>query len=339
VDDAIVLLTVFVLFSYLRRPSIQVGSILAFLGLAGVFTHSSFLIFLATLWLLLPVLFLLFRGRRELPRYFRGCIYATAGVFVAALFALSFLRSSVERVLESYSIMNYIGGATTSQLLQNIVVVYRILAWNVIFLIKPVNVVAVILGFLIIVTRRRHSIGGIFAASWFGILVIMSLLSGETDRFVLFSMMPSIFLVGNLIGNMPSQVNRRFLIGGVLIVLVAFGGFLPLIPVAFSPTTRLHEQSVFASMEWLEQNPCPSGVASLGLEFDFRYLPVLTSVLYVGSLDAAASPTQVLQDSRSMGFACVVIQTSSPNFLSFELNQAFEEKYRNNEVAIFFIVS
>jgi hypothetical protein len=346
VDDAIILVAVFVLFSYLRKPSFPLGMTLSLAGVAGVFMHSSFLLFLAALWLLLPVLFVLFRGRTELPRYFRACIYSTAGIFVAALVALPFLSGSIERVLESYSITNFIGGSTTSQLLQSIGVIYWTLAWNIVFFIKPVNVIAIILGFFLVAMKGRQSVGSIFAVSWLGVLAIMSLLSGETDRFVLFCMVPSVFLVANLVANIPlpkkamrSTINRRLLIGGVLVVLVVFGGFLPLIPVAFSPTTRLHEQNVFASMDWLERNPCPSGVASLGLESDFRYLPILTSTQYSGSLAPTTTPTQVLQDSGPMGFACVAIQTANPNFHAFELSQAFQEKYRNDEVAIFFIVS
>ena len=344
VDDVILLTTVFVLFSYLRKPSVPVGMTLALVGLAGVFMHSSFLLFLAALWLLLPVLFVLFRGRRELPRYFRACTYSTVGIFVAALVALSFLRGNVERVLESYSITNFIGGATTSQLLQSLGVVYWTLAWNIVFLIKPVNLVAIILGFALVATKGRQSIGRIFAASWLGVLAILSLLSGETDRFVLFTMIPSIFLVGNLVGNIPlpkaamrSIINRRLLISGVLLVLVVFGGFLPLIPVAFSPSRRAHEQDIYALMQWLERNRCPSSVQSLGLDFDYRYLPILTSLQYSGSLPSTTGPDQVLQESRDIGFACVVMQTDNPNYALFAVNQAFQQKYRNTEVAIFFI--
>lgn len=344
VEDAILLVTVFVLFSYLRKPSAPVGMTLALVGVVGVFMHSSSLLFLAVLWLLLPVLFVLFRGRRELPRYFRACIYSTVGVLVVVLFALSFLRGSVERVLGFYPITNFIGGATTSQLLQNLGVVYWTLAWNIVFLIKPVNLVAIILGFVLVATKGRQSIGRIFAASWLGVLAIMSLLSGQTDRFVLFSMMPSMFLVGNLVGSMPLPkalmrpvINRRLLISGVLLVLVVFGGFLPLIPVAFSPARRLREQNVFASMEWLDRNGCPSSVQSLGLDSDYRYLPILTSLQYSGSLPATTGPDQVLQESRDIRFACVVMQTDNANYALFAVDQAFQLKYRNTEVAIFFI--
>jgi len=342
VDDAIVLVTVIVLFSYLRKPSVSLGMTLVLLGVAGVFMHSSFLLFLAILWLLLPALFMLFRG--VVPRYFQACTYSTVGVLVAAFAALSFLRGSLDRVLGFYPITNYIGGASASQLLESIGVVYWTLAWNIGFFMKPVNVVAVILGFVLVAMRGRRSIGGIFVASWLGVLAIMSLLSGETDRFVLFCMVPSTFLVAYFVGSVRSFkagrfiFNRRFLVSGVLLGLVIFGGFLPLLASAFNPARRLHEESVFASMEWLQQNPCPSAVASLGLESDFRFLPVLTSVQYAGSLPPTTTPAQVLNDSKAMGFACVAIQTENPNLPVFELTQVFHEEYRNPEIAILFIV-
>src|SRR5208283_4103621 len=77
VDDAIVLATVFLLFSYFREPSFPIGVTLTLAGLVGVFMHSSFLLFLTALWLVLPVVFFVFRGRREAGLYFQGCIYST----------------------------------------------------------------------------------------------------------------------------------------------------------------------------------------------------------------------------------------------------------------------
>jgi hypothetical protein len=339
VEDAIIFAAVFLMFSYLREPGWRIGVTLALIGVGGVLLHSSFLLFLAALWLLLPVLFFLFRGKSEPHRYFRACIYSTIGIFFAALIALPLLSGNLARILEAYPITHFIGGATTTQLLQSTGVVYWILAWNVAFLIKPVTLIAIVLGFILVATKGRQSIGRVFAACWFAILVIVSLLSGQTDRFVLFFMIPAIFLVGNLVGEIPQlgRVNRRVVMASVMVILVVFGGFLPLIPVAVSPSNRLHQEYVFASMEWLQNNRCPSGVASLGLELDFRYLPILTTLQYSGTLPTTTAPDQVVQESGVMGFRCVVIQTDNPNLQSFELNQAFQEKYRNEYVAIFYI--
>jgi len=345
IDDAMVFMAIFLLFSYLREPSLRVGLTITLVGIAGVFMHSSFLLFLAALWLLLPVLFLLHRKKTEIRRYFQVCFYSTVGIFVAALVALPFLKGNLGRVIEAYSIAHFVGGATQAQLLQNFAVIYSILAYNIVFLIKPVNLIAIGLGFILVAMKGRQSLGQVFVALWLAIVLVMSLLSGETDRFVLFSMVPAIFLVGNLVGNVPFpgktglKVNRRIVVACVLLVLVLFGGFLPLLSFAYSPSRRLHEQNIYASMVWLEENRCPSGVATLGLDLDFRYLPVLTNVQYSASLPAATNSDEVLRESTAIGFSCVVMQTDNPNLHSFELDQAFQERYRNSEVVIFSVAS
>jgi hypothetical protein len=157
-------------------------------------------------------------------------------------------------------------------------------------------------------------------------------------------MVPAIFLVGYLVGNIPDlrkmklkSIDRRIAVAVALIVLVAFGGFVPLLPIAIDPSRRVHQENIVASMEWLEQNHCPSETASLGMDLDYRYLPILTNVQYSGTLPYSMTPNLVLQESKVMGFGCVVMQTSNPIIHSFELNQGFQERYRNTEVAIFFI--
>jgi hypothetical protein len=343
VGDAMVFATICLLFLYLKEPSLPLAATLGLMGLAGVFMHSSFLLFLAALWLILPI-FLLSRRKPESHLYLRACIYSTIGILAAAIVALPFLRGNMARIRDAYQISNFIGGNTTAQLFQSISVVYATLAYNIVFFVKPLNIVAVVLGFILVLLRGRRALGPVFAALWLAVIAILSLFSGETDRFVLFSMIPAIFIVGNLVGNIPfpakvnlNPVRRRAAVSAVLIILVIFGGFLPLIPAAFNPTTRLHQQEVVASMESLERNNCSSGVASLGLEIDFRYLQVLTGVKYAGALPTSTTPDQVLQKAESIGFSCVAMQTNNPNLPSFEINQAFQQKYQNTEVAIFLI--
>ena len=315
------------------------------MGLAGVFMHSSFLFFLASLWLLAP-LFHLFRPRPESRLYVRACICSTVGIFGAAIVAFPFVRGNIERVANAYLITSFIGGTTTAQQVQSLAVVYWTLAHNIAFLVKPMNIVAIALGVIVVLMKGRGSFGRIFAVCWFLVIAILSLLSGQTDRFVLFSMIPAVFIVGNLVGNIPipARINliparRRSVTAAVLVVLVAFGGFLPLIPAAFNPASRLHEQDVFASMTWLEQNRCPSGIASLGLDLDFRYLQVLTGLQYSGTLPTSTTPDQALQESKTMAFKCIVMQVDNPGLPSYELSNSFQERYRNSEVTIFFIIS
>jgi hypothetical protein len=347
-EDAIILATLFLLFSYLKEPSMSIGVSLAFVGAAGLFTHSSYLLFLAVLWVLSPIMYLIMREKSTLRLYFQASVFSTVGILFAGLVALSFLKGNLERVLEAYSIVHFIGGATTAQLLRNLAVMYQILVWNLVFLIKPLNLIAIVLGFIFVMVKAGQSIGRIFTACWFATLVLASLASGQTDRFVLFSMIPAIFIVGNLVGNIPSpkkvnlkMIDRKIIIASVLVVLVAFGGFVPLIPIAFDPGRRSHQENIVASMEWLEQNHCPSGIASIGMRTDYRYLPILTDVQYSGYIPSSSvtNSDQVLQESETMGFACVVVQTYNPIIHSLEANQAFQERYRNTEVAIFFITS
>jgi hypothetical protein len=348
VEDAIILAALFLLFSYLKEPSMMLGVTLALVGVGGLFMHSSYLLFFALLWAVSPILYLAIRRKSTTRLYLQGCIFSTLGILFAALVALSFLKGSFQRVIVSYFITRYIGVATTTQLLRNLAVMYELLAWNIVVLIKPLNLMAIVLGLIFVMVRARQSIGRIFVACWFVSVLVVSLSSGQTDRFVLFSMIPAIFLVGNLVGNVPflkkvklKMIDRKIIIASVIVVLVGFGGFVPLIPIAFDPGRRSYQENIVASMEWLEQNHCPSGIASIGMRTDYRYLPILTDVQYSGYI-ASSSVTnsdQVLQESETMGFACVVVQTYNPIIHSLEANQAFQERYRNTEVAIFFITS
>ena len=88
---------------------------------------------------------------------------------------------------------------------------------------------------------------------------------------------------------------------------------------------------------WLEQNGCPGRVASVGLKSDFRYLPVLAGIAYAG--DFSKPPGEILLGSVYLDFRCVAVSTSSEYFPYFSTNQAFEEKYRNNVVVIYYIRS
>jgi hypothetical protein len=346
VEDAIILVAIFLFFSYLKEPCVSIGLTLALVGVAGFFVHSSFVLFLAVLWLLWPVVYLLFRGNRNVRMYFHACVFVTVGIFFVALVALPFLKSNLGRVLGSYSITKYIGGASSTQVLQSLVVVYETLAWNIVFLVKPLNTIAIVLGFVLVVVKARQSTGRIFVAGWFAIIVILSLVSGQTDRFVLFSMVPAMFLMGNLVGNIPAlrksrfqMIDRKIVLAGVLIVLVVFGGFVSLLPVAFDPSRRSHQQNIVASMDWLQQNQRLSGIASLGMSIDYRYLPILASVRYSGSLPYSATPDEALQESKVMQFACVVMQANNSATNSFGLSQAFQERFQNTEIVIFCLTS
>lgn len=342
--DAIVFAMLFLFFAYLSEPSWTVGVSLALLGLGGIFIHSSILLFLGILWLFLPLLALIHRGNGiELRRYALAALSSSAGILLAGFFLIGFLEKNVQRIMSDYFILGW--GTTLQQLPPILRILYETLAWNFVFFIKPVVLIAIGLGIIFIAMKQREHLGQLLVSAWIVLLVILAFFSGETDRFVLFSMLPALFIVGNLVGATPSltvgkfAVDRRQVLPAILILLVVTGGFVPLLPLAFNPQGRLHQQNVMESMDWLKQNQCSSEIASLGLFPDYRYLTILTGLPYAGDLLANTPPSVVLQDSAAMGYGCVVMQTDNPNYALFAVNQSFQQKYRNTEVAIFFITS
>jgi hypothetical protein len=345
--DGLVFAMLFFIFSYAKQPSVGAGLTLAMVAIAGAFIHSSFLLFLGVLWIAFLGLHLFFRKKLDPVRYVHACLFGTSGVIIAALVALPLYQSVATRILGSYFLS---ASATWPQLIALLPLMYQITAYNFVFLVKPINLLMILVGIVFIVLKQRDSIGRLFASAWIIMLVTLAFVSGQTDRFVLFCMLPAVFIVGNLVGSLPNAMsswkragsrilNTGTIVPLALLLLVGAGGFLPLASVVYSPSNRVHEQNIIASMTWLQQNVCPKAVASLGLGLDYRYLPILTNIQYSGALMPTTPPNQVLRESGVMGFGCVVIQTDNPNFQSFELNQAFQERYRNPEVAIFFITS
>jgi hypothetical protein len=88
-------------------------------------------------------------------------------------------------------------------------------------------------------------------------------------------------------------------------------------------------------MVWLKQNGCSSGVASVGLGMDYRYLPALTGIQYVGDFDKPASELQ--QNSQLLGSHCLAVAVASQNFQSFQQDSVFHEEYQNEVVALFIV--
>jgi hypothetical protein len=343
--DAIVFAVLFLIFSYVKEPSPRVGVTLAVMGLAGTFIHSSFLLFLGVSWLALMCIQRLFIGKHDFARYLRACLFATSGVLLAALVALPLFERSMQRILDAY-----FAGATATwpQLMAILPIIYVTFAWNFVFLVKPTNLIAIGFGIIFIAMKQRRLLGQIYGTSWIILLVILAFVSGQTDRFVLFCMLPATFIVGNLVGTLPRLISSwkgtlsrtltsRTIVPLTMLLLITTGGFLPLVSTAYNPASRVHEQDVLASMEWLKQNGCPGKIASIGLGLDYRYVQLLTGLQYSGDLPQNTPPDVALQKSATIGFGCLAIETDNQNFPSFELNQAFQEKYYNAEIAIFFI--
>jgi hypothetical protein len=345
--DALILTMFLLFFSYVKRPCLPLGITLAFLGVAGTFMHSGFLLFLAVLWASTPLVYLKFR--RTFRNYLQGVAYSTAGLLFLGVMLTSVFARNLNTIYSSYVVIAHPSLLNTDSYFITLVE----FAYNFSILLGPVSMAAVFLAMVLVVKRQRHSAKPVFAAFWFIFLVVVSLLTFQDWRFILFSFLPATFLVGGMIGwapgliaqsrDMSDRIKKKVLpiiVPLALCALVLSGtfltsGFFGIVSRAYDPSERARQQAVFDSMVWLKQNSCSSGVASVGLEMDYRYLPALTGIQYVGDFDKPANELQ--QRSQIMGFHCLAVALANQNFQTFQVDNAFHEEYRNDVVALFTI--
>jgi hypothetical protein len=172
------------------------------------------------------------------------------------------------------------------------------------------------------------------------------IVSTEGWRFILLSLVPGSFLIGDLLAALfASQID--FLRRGtttkslklfaplLLVILVLSGTFIPLLPRVYAPENRNRQEEIFNSMYWLKQNDQGNAVASVGLSSDYRYLQTLTGIVYVGDFNESANST--VAASRGANFSYVAVAVQNSQFPTFQSSSMVVEKYRNSIVAIFFI--
>lgn len=333
--DVVVLAILWLIFSYIQKPSLGLGLTLALLGLGGIFAHSSFLLFLLALWISIPVFFLISGSRFRI--FAKAVIYSTIGPVVLILVLFGFFARSFERIT------GYV--AATDPL-----IIFQQLALNFVAFAGPVNTLAIALAALLTIKERRRNIALIFALSWLLLLVGGAFFSSADWRFVLFSLLPAVFLIAGAIGfvfgfdadaingRMRSAIatRTRILLPLTLIALFVSGGFLGILSRAYDPSMRERQEAVFESMQWLKYNGVGGAVASVGLLSDYRYLPVLTGISYVGDFPRPAA--EILALSAEKGFAYVAVAAQSSYFQSFEQAADFRAEYRNSVVVIYFII-
>jgi hypothetical protein len=345
VADTIILSMLYFFFSFVRRPSVGLGLTLALLGVAGVFTHSSVALFLGVLWVSIPMVFFLFK--KKMCDYMQACLYSVAGIIPLGLGLWSVLAQNGSRVVGAYTLFGGPGILAAFRYPAIFYAVYVSLVVNLGVFLGWINVIAVFASVLFVLVRRRAAPGLVFAAGWFVILMAgVFLTSGNSDRFILFSMLPAAFVLGYTVSSAHRLIEKsgklnvgwmkvaRVIVPLVLIVMIASGQFLHMVSRAYNPSDRAHEQAVFDSMEWLKGHNSLGSVASVGLPNDYRYLTDLTGVPYVGDFD---KPAQSLLPSSKGSFSYVAVATGSPQLHSFELDSTFHEEYRNNAVAIFHV--
>jgi hypothetical protein len=334
-SDALVVTMLWLIVSYTREPSRAMGFTLTFLALEGLFEHSTFLMFLAALWIALPV-FLVFY-KRYFKNYFKSVLFTTAGLFCLFVLLGSFLSASLGRIFTGYFASSF--SPTPAPLL------LQVLVWNYLVLASPLATLSIVAAFVFVLVKQRKATWPIFACIWFGLLLVAAIISPQGWRFILLSMVPASFLLGSSLGflrelsSSSAHTNRsrarRALLPILLCGLILSGSFVSLLPRVFDPTSRTREEAVVDSMSWLEKNDNGQGVASVGLSSDYRYLTTLTGITYAGDFNESANST--VAQARSAKFAYVAVAVQSPQFPTFESSSTVVEEYQNSVVTIFFI--
>lgn len=344
VADGLILALLWQLFCFIKAPSKRAGSTLALLGLAGVVVHSSIIIFFVLLWAMIPIVFLMLRG--HLRRYVLAASYSISGIFLIILVASPVFGRNMGRLLGAYFTL---ANSNLPNAQVSFLIAYLNLLWNFRALMGWTSAIATALAIIFVLLKPRKSIAELFMVVWIALLVVGALVSGTTDRFVLFSMIPATFLVAGLLGwgsdllathrkfHIRTPKIRMIVVALVLLMLVAYGQFPRLTSAAYDSVNRSRQMGVQASMGWLMQGNCPRGVASLGLWVEYRFLPTLTGIQYFGDLLYWSKPDTVYKKSVELGFSCVAMETGNQNFHLFEVDSRFQERYRNDAVAIFLV--
>ncbi len=333
--DAVVVAMLWLIVSYTTEPNRALGLTLTFLAVAGLFVHSSFLMFIAALWVALPVFLISYR--RYFKNYFKSVLFTTAGLFCLFVLLGSFLSASLERIFTGYVASSF--SPTPVPLL------LQVLVWNYVALAGPLATVSIVAAVVFVVVKQRKAIWPIFGCIWFGLLVVAAFIAPEGWRFILLSLVPASFLLGDSLGSLGKLrtlsacgsrlTARRMLLPILLCGLILSGSFVGLLPRVFDPSSRSREEAVVASMSWLKQNGVGRSVASVELSLDYRYLTTLTGLAYVGDFNESANSMVVQTGGAKFGYVAIAVQGTQ--FPTFESSNMFVEKYQNSVVAIFFI--
>jgi len=334
-SDAIVVAMLWLIVSYTREPSRALGLTLTSLALTGVFVHSTFLMFLAVLWVALPV-FLVFY-RRYFTNYLKSLLFTSAGLFCIFVLLGSFLSASLGRIFTGYVASSF--SPTPVPLL------VQVLVWNYLALASPLATLSIIAAIVFVLVKQRKAVWPIFVCIWFGLLLAAAIISPQGWRFILLSMVPASFLLGDSLGflrelsSLSSHRNRsrarRMLLPILLCGLILLGSFVGLLPRVFDPSSRIREEAVVDSMSWLKQNGDGQSVASVELPLDYRYLTTLTGIAYAGDFNESANSLVAQAGGARFGYVAVAVQGTQ--YPTFESSSMVVEKYQNSVVAIFFI--
>ena len=330
--DAVALSSLLLVFRYVNHPSSRIGVTLGLLGIGGVFMHSSFLLYIAVLWVALPVAAFFFKEKAR--NYWQAVAYSAVGLILFGAFAWFSFHGNLQRVSSGY-----IFGVSSVDLRS----FPELISSSVLTYMGPVNAVAVVCA--VVFAKCRNSFGRTFSILWLITLLPGAFLSGQAYRFVLFAMLPGSFLVGNMLAGAPSLLStmngvflsrlKKAVVAVIFLLLVVSGAFLGPVAQGYNLAGRDQQIAVYESMVWVEHSSCSNGVASVGLWPDYMYLTTLTGVPYMG--DFSRPPDYLLEKSLSQDFHCLVVAKSNQYFPQYENNTAFQERYQNQLITVFVI--
>jgi hypothetical protein len=333
--DAIILIVLWLVFTYVAQPSGRLGVTLALVTLAGAFAHTSVLLFLAAIWVFTPFVYFLFRARFR--TYAEAALYSISLLALFAVILLPIYGANLAR-LQVYS---EVARPLTLRVFSS---VYLTL-WTILYLYAgTVGAAAIGASIILFAIRYRNHLGQLLMIVWAALLMVGAFSTNQAWRFALLALVPGYLLVGSLVSssskvaelaNLPVKKVSRLIPVLVLIFLSVSSPFPSLVARAYNPTTRERQIAIVDSMQWLSRNGCTDGVLSVGLVADYSYLPALTGLHYVGDNEESAGAA--LNQSAGLRFHCVAVSAQDSFLPTYISAAAFEQKYKNSIVVIFFV--
>ena len=278
---------------------------------------------------------------------FRNYVLSNLGFFLVPLAGVIVARSLVIREL-SYVFGFYL------DLHNDLGLVLGAWVHNYLFLAGSINCILLMAAFVWAIVKMRSSIWPMFLAAWFGLLIILVFIGTQDWRMVLLSFVPGAGLLGILLSKLQQglenviaqkiravRTRRVAVVASMLVLIVVLSAGGPsayALSHAFSNGQSVRQGNIYDSMVWLQANTPPnSTVASVGIELEYRYLPVVTTLIYAG--DFPLNSTGILKLQSSVSFNYVAVSTGFIGLKTFHASNAFRAEYQNADVVIFRIAT
>ncbi len=286
----------------------------------------------------------LVKSRAKLHAY----LISNMGFFVLPVIVFVLIRSL--SALEIQYIISYY-----LDLSNNLTLVLGMWLHNYILFAGPLNFVLLIVAVvwaLITSHKEIQRIWSAFFVVWFGLLFLLVLIGTNDWRMVLLSFVPGAGLLGQFLSKLhdalesglrtlPTRIRRvvpYLVMVSLIAAMVVSGPATYTINAGLTGGQATRQSEIYQSMIWLETNsPAGATVISVGLQKEYRYLPVIGNRSYVG--DYAVNSSDILQLRSNLGFDYVVVSTDFSLLQSYYHVNSFRTVFDNHEVVIFKIAT